>query len=126
MKLEYLATGSQVCPLIRLYRFIPSEAAQLRDVFASLANDRGLIVHLHELPFVEQIAGCTLHLRVGQQGTGILQTGPSEFDCHLSTDAWREAAERVTTLTEPCVEDCYQWLNQDGDVSLLLSTTGRW
>jgi hypothetical protein len=126
MKLEYLADGSTDCPLIRLYEFEPSEASQLRASFALLADATRTELQLNELPYIQSLAHCALRLHVAKQHTGISQVGPSAFHCALTTEGWREVTDKVDPFTVPVVGECFQWLNEDGDVSLLLSPTGRW
>ena len=49
MKVEHLASGSDDCPLIRLYDFNPVEAQWLRQITASLVTgDRHLVVLTEE------------------------------------------------------------------------------
>ena len=111
MKLEYLADGSPDCPLIRLYNFAPSEAAQLRAAFASLADGADAHLALTDLPFIEPIANCVLNLRVNDRDSGIVRVGPSAFELLLTDEAWREITEKVDPFTEPLVGEYYQWLN---------------
>ena len=126
MKIEYLADGFPDCPLIRLYNFAPSEAAQLRAAFASLADGADAHLELTDLPFIVPVADCALNLRVNDRDRGIVRVGPSAFELVLTNEAWREITEKVDPFTEPLVGECYQWLNEDSGISLLLSPTGTW
>jgi len=127
MKLEYLPAGSPDCPLIRLYEFDVTGARRLREAFRSLADGSRQDIPLHEEWWVESIAGCHLDLRLGQRDLGVVERLPSKFECVLTAEVWLEMAG----LTDPfCTADSradeYQWLNEDGEVSLLLTPTGRW
>lgn len=126
MKLEFLAEGSSDCPLIRLYDFDPTGAMRLREAFRSLSDGSRRNIPLHEEWWVEPIAACHLDLRLGVRDLGVVQRLPTTFDCVLTADAWIEMVE----LTDPfCTQqdgEVYQWLNCDGEVSLLLSPTGTW
>jgi hypothetical protein len=127
VKLEFLESGSPDCPLIRLYGFDTATAVRLMTLFRTLADGSQQHIRLHDQPGVEAVQGCELELRLGNRDCGIEQTGPTTFVCVLTSEGWGEVAE----LTEPFCEagnvgEHYQWLNEDGKVSLLLSPTGRW
>jgi hypothetical protein len=127
VKLEFLESGSPDCPPIPLYGFDIPSAFRLMALFGALADDSQQRIRLHDQSGVEAVQGCQLDLRVGTRDRGIKQTGPAIFDCVLTPEGWAE----VAALTEPFCEaransEHYQWLNEDGQGSLLLSPTGRW
>jgi len=129
MKLEFLADGSDDCPLLRLYRFDAIGAMRLREAFRCLADGSRQNVPLHEEWWIEPLENCQLDLRLGKRDLGVVQRLPMRFECVLSRDGWLEAMEK----TDPfCIRpqneqpEIYQWLNHDGEVSLLLSPTGKW
>jgi hypothetical protein len=127
MKLEFLASGSPDCPLIRLYDFDVAAAERLRELFRRLSDASLLCASLHEQLGVEAIDGCRLDLRLGSRDCGIVQTTPSSFECILTAEGWSQ----VVDLLEPFCGSVgkprrYQWLNEDGEVSLLLSPLGSW
>lgn len=113
--------------MIRLYGFDIPSALRLMALFRALADDSHQHIRLHDQSGVEAIQGCQLDLRVGSRDRGIKQTSPNTFECVLTPEGWAEVAD----LTEPFCEagdnsEHYQWLNENGKVSLLLSPTGRW
>ena len=127
MKLEFLESGSPDCPLIRLYGFDIPAALRLMALFRALADGSQQYIRLHHQLGVEGIQGCQLDLALGDRDLGIKQTSPTTFECVLTSEGWAEVAD----VTEPFCEagdshERYQWLNEDGKVSLLLSPTGRW
>jgi hypothetical protein len=127
VKLEFLESGSPDCPLIRLYGFGNPAALKLMALFRALADGSQQAIRLHDQLGVEAISGCQLDLRLGSRDRGIEQTSPMAFECVLTPEGWAEVAD----LTEPFCQtgdigEHYQWLNEDGKVSLLLSPTGRW
>lgn len=129
MKLEYLAEGSPDCPLIRLYEFDTTGAKRLREAFRSLADGSRQDIPLHEEWWVESIAGCHLDLRVGERDLGVVERLPSKFDCVSTAEGWREMADLTEPFCAPqsdAAGDSFQWLNEDGEASLLLSPSGRW
>jgi hypothetical protein len=129
MKLEYLAEGSPDCPLIRLYEFDPVEATRLREAFRCLADGSRKDIPLHEEWWVKSVAGCHLDLRLGAKDLGIVERLPSKFECVLTAEVWLEMVRLTETFCAPSDDpsrDAFQWLNEDGEVSLLLSPSGRW
>jgi hypothetical protein len=125
MKLEYLASGSADCPLIRLYDFTTAEASQLRQVFAELAIQEKTSVALHELPFIEPVNDCRLILKVHSWDQGLIKVvEPTTFQCALTWQTWYN----IEGLCEPFASEgaeSFQWLNSAG-IPLLLSPNGCW
>jgi hypothetical protein len=128
MKIEYLASGSQDCPLVRLFDFAPAEVQRLRSEIFALASGTARTVVVHELPGVESIGGCRLTFITDRRDRGIVHIAePADFECRLTPTSW----DNVATLAEPFLEPSdgyYQWLNHafGGDVGLLLSPSGEW
>ena len=126
MKLEYLASGSQDCPLIRLYQFTAAEATELFAVIRRLADGSCRVVELHRLPWVESINGChlTFVVKSWDQST-LLKAAPGDFECGFRMSRWDD----VAALVERFVCGCggYQWLaDSPGEAKLLLSVNGQW
>lgn len=124
MKLEYLATGSPDCPLIRLFSFDSSEAQKLRNLVAMLSTRSSPQLDLNEHLSIQAVGGCSLSLRTGNQDEGIRRCGPTSFECVLTTNGW----EQVEGLLAPFCESAtgYQWLIDTGTIRLLISVTGKW
>jgi hypothetical protein len=128
MKLEFLAEGSDDCPLIRLYDFDQTGAKRLREAFAALADGLRQSIALHEEWWVRSVENCELELRLGKRDLGVVERLPMRFECVLTEEGWLEAAEKTETFCVPHEGsgETYQWLNSDGEVSLLLSPSGKW
>ena len=127
MKLEFLESSSPDCPLIRLYGFDNLAALRLMELFRSLADGSQNHLRLHDQLGVEAIQGCQLDLRLGTRECGIEQTSRAAFECVLTSEGWAELADLMEPFCEAgTMNEHYQWLNEDGSVSLLLSPTGRW
>ncbi|MDY3554402.1 hypothetical protein R5W24_003524 [Gemmata sp. JC717] len=125
MRLEYLPDGSPDCPLIRLFDFVPAEAAALGSAVAALAAGQLERVAVHELPGVAPVGGCELVLRRRGRDRAVVRVGPAAFECGLTADTW----DNVAGLIEPFAADAggHQWLAEaPGQVSLLLSASGLW
>ncbi len=130
MKLEFLPEGSADCPLIRLYAFDRAAVLQFNDLVISLATGASTHASLHKQAWIEPVRDCELKLLLGKHDRGVSQTGPLTFECHLSKDGWND----VVGLLKPfCKSDysearseTYQWLNETGKISLLISHSGKW
>ena len=126
MKLEYLASGSPDCPLIRLYEFDTTGAQRLREAFRSLADGSLPHIPLHEEWWITSIAGCQLDLRAGPRDLGIVERLPSKFECALTAEGWSDTAAMVDPFCTGQTTETAVWLNEDGEASLLLTPSGRW
>ena len=126
MKLQFLPDGSRDCPLIRLYDFEAAEVLRLKELFDSLAVGSRTDISLHEQKGIEPVDGCQLNLRVGKRNTGIVQKGPFLFECDLTPARWADVASLTEPFDEAAEANTYQWLNEEGQISLLLSPDGKW
>ena len=120
MKVEYLADGSNDCPLIRLYEYNQSEVRRLRELMRELANGVRQSASLQNESWVMPVDGCCLSLLRGSRDRGIRQVLPLNFECVLSSTGW----SNVEGLLQPfCDSDTngFQWLTCDGRISLLIS-----
>ena len=126
MKLEFLAAGSPDCPLIRLYAFDQPGVCRLRDLVNSVAAGTVTSLSLHKQSWIEPVDRCELELCLGKCDRGIIQVGPSRFECVLSDKGWADIAGLLEPFCESNNLQGYQWLNEKGKVSLLLSSSGTW
>jgi hypothetical protein len=126
MKLEYLATGSPDCPLIRLYDFKPLEASALHAAIASLATEAADQVEIHQLPFVKVVEGCRLTLVRSTRDQAVISKGRlPDFECRFTAGTW----DNVADLMAPFAVSArgFQWLTGvPGEISVLLSASGEW
>jgi len=126
MKLEFLPAGSADCPLIRLFDFRPSEAAELLAALTRLASGAAERVAVHELPGVEAVGGCRLTLCVRPWDQAVVTKGlPADFECGFTRGTW----DNVAPLVAPFASDSegFQLLaGVPGEASLLLSPSGQW
>ena len=126
MKLEFLAEGSADCPLIRLYGFDVPEALRLREAFRTLADGSRRNIALHGEWWIEPVGECHLDLRLGARDLGVVERLPMKFECILTDEAWMEMVELSNPFCTNQDGEGFQWLNHDGEVSLLLSPDGQW
>lgn len=125
MKLEYLFEASPDCPLLRLYSFALLEVLLLRQRADELSSGKLRKLALHKEPGIEPISDVELLLRLGERDQGIVQIAPLHFECVLSSTGWTD----VSYLLGPFCENDqtgFQWLVDEGPISLLISFKGTW
>ena len=125
MKLEYIENGSYDTPLIRLYDFDPSAATELRRLILQLAAGSSHPVFLHTCDGVEPVRDCRLICKVGAQDEGIRQED-GEFTWVLVPETWAKVADLIEPFCEHLESSSFQYLDQMGDVTLILSVDGGW
>lgn len=125
MRLEYLASGSSDCPLIRLSHFSAVEVATLASAVADLACGQAERIAVHELPGVSAFGGCELFLCCRAWDQAVLRVGASCFECGLTPGAWEDVAGLIEPFSAGAVG--HQWLTgAPGEALLLLSASGQW
>lgn len=129
MKIEFLESGSDDCPLIRVYGDEPMVCQRLREAFERLANGDASEVWLSDLPGVERLGGCCLVAQVGRRDKGVARKGENAFYWMLTPATWAN----VAFLIEPFCHTQnggYQWLDQvpASEARILVSTSssGCW
>ncbi len=127
MKLDFLPDGSPDCPLVRIYGFGPAEARGLHEAVARLAGGKVDSVEIHSLAGAEPVDGCRLTLRVGRKDRGVCPVpGKNSLECVLRRHTWEQVADRIAPFCEEAAPGHYQWLDESGDIPLLLSASGDW
>ena len=126
MTLEFLPDGLSDRPLIRLYGFDRIGAMRLREAFRALATCSRQSIPLHEEWWIEPVEECTLNLHVGARDLGVVERAPSKFECVLTAGTWTDMISLVDPFCASESANSHQWLNEDGEISLLLSPDGQW
>jgi len=126
MKLEHIAAGSQDCPLIRLSAFECRELAQLAASIELLKTGRVMQIALHEAPYVQTIGDCHLFLRSAAEGRGVVATPAGHFDWILTPDGCDDVLGLMEPFLQGSGKGSFQWLDERGEVRVLLSTGGTW
>jgi hypothetical protein len=127
MNIEYLKTGSEDCPLVRIYGNIPRSAKILHHHTQMLCDGEVTIVKVHELPGFNSINGCKLTFSASDKDIGLKEIKHMDFICYLLLESWCRVSGQIKELTGVKVEG-YQWLDESSDISLLISRyeTGAW
>ncbi len=127
MKLDFLSDGAEDCPLVRIWGFVPAEVRLLHEAVTRLASGQAESVEVHSLPGVEPLNGCRLTLKAGQEDRGLYPQGDeNSFICLLRQHKWEQVADLIHPFCEDAKSGYFQWLDESGDISLLLSVNGQW
>jgi hypothetical protein len=127
MKIEFLESGSDDCPLIRIYGDEPAVCQQMRIGFEQLASGDVDEVFLTDLPGVQPLGGCRLIAQAGSRDKGVVRSAGNVFHWVLTPASW----DNVAFLIEPfCSSQAggYQWLDQvpASEMRVLVSRDGLW
>lgn len=125
MKLEFLASGSPDCPLIRIYEFNSKEAYELRRIALLLARGREKVVRLHKQPNATVISSFELTLQQGKKDRGVSEISPLKFEWVLSQAGWLQVADLIRPFSRGATKG-WQWLCEIGRTRILLSCDGQW
>lgn len=109
--------GAPDCPLVAIADFEPAEVVSLRSEVVRLATG--------ETKSVLVGGEVELTLQAGERNIGILQSNVPHLTCVLRPSTWRQVADLLEPFTEPDQRG-YQWLDETGQVKLLISRTGEW
>lgn len=129
MRVEYFADGSVDCPLVLLYDADPAAVTSLSNALRRLSESSESRLAIHELPGFSSVAGCRLF--ASRSGTDIgvkMIQSPNQFECFLRALSW----ENIVGLLEPfCHKENittrrFQYLDENGDIRLLISTERAW
>ena len=129
MMVEFFADGSADAPLVLIYGRDPNDAVTLSSALAGLAESTVTCVAIHELSGFFSIDGCQLFGSVAGSDTGLRMVESSGiFECALRPETWAE----VVGLLEPfsrapeTSSTTFQYLDEHGDIRLLISTERAW
>lgn len=131
MRLEALAVGSSYCPLIRLYQFSAADISALQAACIQLSG--GIIdrFDLSAQPWIDAVGGCRLTLAAESWDRGVIAdtaTDAADFTGGFHWFLRRGTWDNVAALLEPFLtsRDGFQWLEQAGDIGVLISRGGTW
>ena len=119
MRLSFIPDGSADCPLLMLSCVTIEELASLQVAAGDLASGTREAVALH----ADADSDAQLTLRVADRNIGIRRPPPA-FECLLRRSSWSS----IEGLIEPFLSGSsgFQWLDNSGEIALLLSPKGTW
>ncbi|MEL7345807.1 MAG: hypothetical protein AAFN59_13300 [Pseudomonadota bacterium] len=130
MKVEYLSSGSNDCPLIRIFGTNREEAISLRKAILSLADGTKMSVSTEEIFGLASSQNCRVVMSLGQTDLAPTEPRDGEFQWVLTVSGWKQVAELLSPFTHNARKGSYQWIGGDnvGEVSILFSFSegGHW
>ena len=127
MFIEYFPDGSDDCPLILMHGCEPDAIFGLCDRVVALAAERIQGVAVHELPGFESVNSCRLFLQTGNSDNGTYALSEAEsFECRLRPASWDTFQWKLRPFTIPLSNNHFQYLDNHGDIQLLVSGHRGW
>jgi len=126
MKLEFVGhaeTARPAGPLIRLYGRDGQVVRTLRRALESLSQKP---LALNAVSGIEAIDGCHLAAVRGARGGGVEQIGRRSFVWETNGVGWEHVIELLKPFESPDARDEFQFLAYGPEVTILISTDGRW
>jgi hypothetical protein len=125
LRLEFFASGSAECPLLRISGEDLQAASRLRKTFTSLADGSTKEACINELPDIQAIDGVKLTAFVGKTNRGVVRVGDSRsFHWFLTSAGWANNADLIEAFCESVGVAYFQWLDSPSDISVLFSPSG--
>jgi hypothetical protein len=129
MKIEYFAEGAIDCPLVLIYGDSCTEADTLRQAVNELADGTNTSFFLHDLPGFEAIDQCQVLAVADLEDIGARETDlPDMFEWTLRPESWAHVADLIEPFCALTGETGtrFQYLDEIGTISILISTNRRW
>lgn len=123
MKFIFHASGSSDCPLLVLTDLQAGDVSRLQKAIAELARGDRLAVPVDDSFGV--IGDIRVRMELGDRDVGILGQ-PPHFACSLTASTWDQIEGLLDPFADHADGDRHQWLDDSGEVSLLISTSGMW
>ena len=127
MFIEHFADGSDDCPLILLYGCEPEVVARLRHEVQLLAAGSVDRVAVHDIPGFVSVDGCRLFASVATWDSGTRPLSePRTFECCLRPLVWDNVEGLLESFTLASGSNGLQWLDNHGELQLLISGHRGW
>jgi hypothetical protein len=120
MRIEYVCDLSADTPLVRIYDFTESELNALRAALGALADGTASFIKISGGASSEQISATT-----DARDRGLIRREDGELCWLLTSAAWADVRDRAASL-DTTLPNAFQWLGEEGEISVLLSRTGQW
>ncbi len=127
MEVEFIANGSQDCPIILIHGSDRRDIQRLGECFDQLANGAIKDLDILTIPGFSSVHCRQLLAAVSSRDVGVQKIGPSFFKWKLTPASWSNVAGLVEPFwREELPSHRHQYLNQLGDISVIMSTDKSW
>ncbi|WP_037316221.1 hypothetical protein [Ruegeria halocynthiae] len=131
MNVEFLASGSPDCPLIRIFGERQIEHKRLFEAACLLSNGVKETITTAELFGAQAFENCHLVMKLGDADSGpVRSSGDGAFIWSLTRNSWSKVAELIKPIAERAEVGSYQWIGGENDeeISILISysSDGQW
>jgi hypothetical protein len=127
MNIEFIAEGGLDCPLLLICGRDIAVIGRLAAEFQQLADGAVGRVAVHELAGLNAVGEICLTALVSDRDEGVVPLAPGVLQWRLTAASW----DNVVGLLEPLEsrsseEHAHQYIEQSGDISVIVSTDRSW
>jgi hypothetical protein len=127
MKIEFIAEGAQDCPLILIHGRETVVVRQLAEEFRRLADGTSCRADVHDIFHRASLDEIRLTASASGWDIGVVQVSPAIFEWRLTAVSWDNAVGLLEPFwLAPSEEHTHQYLDQAGDISVIVSTDRSW
>src|SRR5256885_1795531 len=125
MKIELIRAASSNTLVLRFFAFSSAELHGLRETAEALASGTQKQIELATSAHQELLNLAGVRLSAGTRDIGAIEPDRDhQITWELTPESWRDVATRIEPLlTSP---SGFQWLDENGPVSVLASASGKW
>jgi hypothetical protein len=125
MTLEFVPEGGRDAPLLLISGAEPSTLSALRAAAWQLTSGAEQEIAAQELPGFASADGCGLMMTNSPGKPGVKQVEGLRFRWVQDREGWAQVAELIDPFLRPRPTGSFQLL-ESGDISVILSTDGKW
>ncbi len=123
MKMEFIPTGADDCPLIRLYG---NDGQVVRALTRTLESVPGGPIAMNAVPGLAAVGGVHLTATSADRDRGVRRVGDRAFEWAMSREGWAQVVELLNAFECAAAEGRFQYLSREGEITVLISRDGRW
>lgn len=126
MKIEFIADGSQDCPLLLVYGRETAAFRRLAEALQRLA-DGASKVDVHDALDPISPERIRLSASVADRDIGVVQVSPGAFEWQLTSASWDNVAGLLEPFwREPVQQHIHQCFGHAGGIRVVVSTDRSW
>ncbi len=124
MRLQYIHDGVIDAPLLVFDGRDPRVVAALRE---ALHPEMGRFpISLDELPGIEMVDAVRVTASIGDTDLGARRDEDGRVSWVLTIEGWEQVVGLLAPFTTSLTGNAFQYLSQEGPVTVIISTDGRW